>query len=247
MNSVPRLLEINPKLDRGQLARRFGKDKRLQIRDVLTESSARRIAELLERRTPWGLCWNAGTDGPHRLRAEQAHALAPEQMKAMMQKVAHATRAGHFSFLYSQYLMHDAQVLGWSQSPDHDALVGDLNDEPFLGLMRDISGIRGLEWADSQATLYGPGQFLTLHQDVDAAEGDGRRIAYVLNFCTADWRPDWGGYLNFYDKEGDVVCGYKPRFNSLNMFLVPQDHNVGFVPGFAPNARFAITGWVRDK
>ena len=64
---------------------------------------------------------------------------------------------------------------------------------------------------------------------------------------TRAWRPDWGGYLNFYDEDGDIVAGYRPRFNALNLFLVPQKHAVSYVPPFAPQARFAITGWFRDR
>jgi len=59
--------------------------------------------------------------------------------------------------------------------------------------------------------------------------------------------PDWGGYLNFYDDDGDVIAGYRPRFNALNLFAVPQQHNVSFVPPFAAVARYAITGWFRDR
>jgi len=243
--AAARLLEINPGLDRRKLAALFRENKRIQVRNVLTPASAQRIATLLARETPWGLCWSAGLDGPHRLRAEQVKALPRSAIEEMGKKVASAMQAGNFAFVYSQYLMNDAKVLGWSRSPKHDAIVDDLNDPPFLDFAREVTGIPELEWADSQATLYGPGQFLSLHQDI--AEGEARRVAYVLNFCSDAWRPDWGGYLNFYDEQGDILCGYKPRFNSLNMFLVPQDHNVSFVPGFAPHARFAITGWLRDK
>jgi Rps23 Pro-64 3,4-dihydroxylase Tpa1-like proline 4-hydroxylase len=245
MIAAARLLEINPRLDRRKLAASFSESKRIQVRNVLTAASAQRIATLLAQETPWGLCWNAGLDGPHRLRAEQVNALPQAAVQGMLNKVSSAMQAGNFAFIYSQYLMNDAKVLGWSRSPKHDSIVDDLNSPPFLDLAREVTGIPELKWADSQATLYGPGQFLAMHQDV--AEGEARRIAYVLNFCSDAWRPDWGGYLNFYDKEGDIVAGYKPRFNSLNMFLIPQDHNVSFVPGFAPHARFAITGWLRDK
>jgi Rps23 Pro-64 3,4-dihydroxylase Tpa1-like proline 4-hydroxylase len=98
---------------------------------------------------------------------------------------------------------------------------------------------------DAQATLYGPNHFLSMHDDSHMAEG--WRVAYVMNFCGADWRPDWGGYLMFYDEHGDAVAGFRPRFNALNMFRVPQKHNVTYVPPFAPVARFAITGWFRDR
>jgi Rps23 Pro-64 3,4-dihydroxylase Tpa1-like proline 4-hydroxylase len=66
-----------------------------------------------------------------------------------------------------------------------------------------------------------------------------------MNFCAEPWRPDWGGYLQFLDEDGDIVAGYKPRFNALNLFRVPARHNVSYVPPFAPAGRFAITGWFR--
>jgi Rps23 Pro-64 3,4-dihydroxylase Tpa1-like proline 4-hydroxylase len=114
-----------------------------------------------------------------------------------------------------------------------------------MDLVRAISGMSDLVKADAQATLYGPNHFLAVHNDEDTSAG--RRVAYVLTLCAEDWRPDWGGYLNFYDADGDVVAGYRPRFNALNLFAVPQKHNVSFVPPFAPVARYAITGWFRDR
>src|SRR3546814_17596936 len=57
------------------------------------------------------------------------------------------------------------------------------------------NGAAQLKWADAQATLYAPNQFLSWHQDIKDKEG--WLVAYVLNFS----RPDWGGYLNFLHKE----------------------------------------------
>jgi Rps23 Pro-64 3,4-dihydroxylase Tpa1-like proline 4-hydroxylase len=120
-----------------------------------------------------------------------------------------------------------------------------LNDRPVMDLVRAISGIPELVKVNAQATLYGPTQFLAVHTDQQAEVG--RRVAYVLSMCAEDWRPDWGGYLHFYDDDGDVIAGYKPRFNALNLFAVPQRHNVTFVPPFAPVGRYAITGWFMDR
>ena len=115
----------------------------------------------------------------------------------------------------------------------------------FLDLVREVTAIPELVKADAQATLYGPSHFLTQHNDSHMAEG--WRIAYVLNFTAEPWRPDWGGYLLFYDEEGDVIAGYRPRFNALNLFAVPMLHSVTYVPPFSPIGRYAITGWFRDR
>ena len=101
-----------------------------------------------------------------------------------------------------------------------------------MELVREVTGFPGLHKADAQGTLYRPGHFLALHDDSHVAEG--WRVAYVLNMTAQDWRPEYGGYLMFYDEDGDVIAGFKPRFNALNLFAVPQKHNVTYVPPFAP-------------
>jgi Rps23 Pro-64 3,4-dihydroxylase Tpa1-like proline 4-hydroxylase len=113
-----------------------------------------------------------------------------------------------------------------------------------MDLVRAITGTPELIKADAQATLYAPQQFLSVHNDEHASAG--RRIAYVLNLCAEEWRPEWGGYLLFHDDDGDVIAGFRPRFNALNLFAVPQRHSVSFVAPFAAMARYAITGWFRD-
>ena len=114
----------------------------------------------------------------------------------------------------------------------------------FLSFIREVTGISTIAKGDAQATLYAPGHFLGQH--IDSHVADGWVVAYVMNF-TKDWRPDWGGYLNFFDDDGDIIAGYRPRFNALNMFKVPRAHAVSYVPPFAPVGRFAITGWFRDR
>jgi Rps23 Pro-64 3,4-dihydroxylase Tpa1-like proline 4-hydroxylase len=44
-----------------------------------------------------------------------------------------------------------------------------------------------------------------------------------------------------------MIKGFIPRFNALNLFTVPQRHNVSAVPPVAPVDRFSITGWFGDK
>jgi len=110
--------------------------------------------------------------------------------------------------------------------------------------VRQVTGLPQIRWADAQATLFGPQQFLSMHHDFS---DQGWLVAYVFSFAATEWGPDWGGYLNFHDDDGDIIHGYRPRFNALNMFRVPRHHNVSFVPGFAPAGRFAITGWFRNR
>jgi len=241
----PRLLDLNPALDAPALAAAFARDRRVQIRDVLTDASARTIHRVLAAHTPWGMAWQAGARGPERLRADELAAMPPADRQARSQAMLAAMRGTGYAFGYSSYPMVDAYLGQWMPGGPHDRVLEQLNDRPVLELVRAITGIAELIKADAQATLYAPHHFLAVHNDEHADAG--RRVAYVLGLCAEDWRPDWGGYLNFYDDDGDVIAGYRPRFNALNLFAVPQRHNVGFVPPFAPVARYAITGWFRDR
>jgi Rps23 Pro-64 3,4-dihydroxylase Tpa1-like proline 4-hydroxylase len=248
MSSAPQpipLFEINPAIDRAAAAAAFAETGRVQIRDFLTEAAARTIHGVLSRETPWGLAWRAGTDGPHAVRRRQLAARSPAELQRMNAGIAAAMRGRDYAFAYAQYPILTAFQEKWNEHEALDLLIEHINAEPLMDLVRAVTGIPELAKADAQATLYGPNHFLAVHDDSHVAEG--WQVAYVMNFCAEDWRPDWGGYLVFYDEDGDVVSGFRPRFNALNMFRVPQKHNVTYVPPFAPIGRYAITGWFRDR
>lgn len=235
------LFTLNPRLDRKCLAEQFGRDGRIQVRDFLTEGAAREILEILSRMTPWELAWQAGEDGPNALRAAEVR----ERQADVARKTAEAAAQGEYAFQYARYPMVDAYLEKWAPDGPHDLLLEHINSDDFLAFIREITGIATISKGDAQATLYAPGHFLGRHIDSHVAEG--WRVAYVMNFCLEEWKPDWGGYLNFFDEEGDVIAGYRPRFNALNMFTVPRPHAVAYVPPFAPVGRYAITGWFRDR
>jgi Rps23 Pro-64 3,4-dihydroxylase Tpa1-like proline 4-hydroxylase len=239
-----RLLDLRPRDDVAALAAAFGRDRRVQVRDVLTDESARVVHHILAAETPWGLRWRAGTGAPESLRRAQVEAMTAAEERARSEATMAAMRGSEYAFSYLAYPMVEAYKR-WDPDGPHDMLLEYLNDAPVLDFVRAVTGIAEIVKADAQATLYAPTQFLAIHNDKHS--GAGRRVAYVLNLCAQEWRPDWGGYLTFYDDDGDVIAGYRPRFNALNLFAVPQLHNVTFVPPFAPVARYAITGWFLDR
>src|SRR3546814_13587256 len=95
---------------------------------------------LLIQNTPWGMSWNAAEDGPRKLRREQSATLPPDQMRAIGDKVGAVMQGQGFAFVYSQYQMYDASMAGWSASPAHDRLMGDINSAPFRALVREVTG-----------------------------------------------------------------------------------------------------------
>ena len=76
------------------------------------------------------------------------------------------------------------------------------------------------------------------------ALGKDRIAAYVFGM-TPRWRPEWGGLLLFHGENEASVSGNVPRYNTLDLFKVPQRHSVSIVTPAAPTRRYAITGWLR--
>lgn len=240
-----RLFDLNPAVDRAACAARFAADGRVQIRDVLTPESAANVQSILAGQTPWGVAWKAGDAGPEQLREAQLRAMPPAQQRALNDRILQSAARGEYAVRFTQYPILDAYLEKGAPDSPHDFLLEHINDAPFLDLVRSVTGIEQLVKADAQATMFGPGDFLSVHNDSHVAEG--WKVAYVLNLAIPDWKPDWGGYLNFLDDDGDVIGGWRPRFNALNLLRVPQLHQVTYVPPFAPRGRYAITGWFRDR
>ena len=242
---MKKLFEINPALDRAALAARFAATGRVQIRNVLTEETAREMLSVLAKQTPWGMAIGAGErESPRSYSAQEAQ--TPEGRQAMnsmaLSAEQHSAR-GEYAFRFAHFPIVKAINEGWDPGGPHEVLLEHINAPDFMQLARDVTGIEGLIKGDGQATLFAPNHYLGKHIDSHVAEG--WEVAYVLNFAPPDWHPDWGGYLLFLDDEGDVIEGFRPRFNALNLFKVPQSHLVSYVPPFAPMGRMAVTGWLR--
>jgi len=238
------LFSLNPDLDRAAFAAEFARNSRVQIRDVLTKEAAETLRGILERQTQWGFAYYGTGGTPVMLRRQELLAKTNEERREIAASIHAAAAASAYAVRFNQYPLVAAYLGSWAPGGPHDLVLEHINDQPFLDLVRAVTAIPELIKADAQATLYGPGDFLSLHTDSHVREG--WRVAYVLNLANPDWSPDWGGYLNFLDEDGDIVAGWKPRFNALNLFLVPQRHSVSYVPPFAPAGRFALTGWFRD-
>lgn len=240
------LFQLSSTLDRRGAAEAFARDGRVQLRDVLTEETARGIRTILAERTPWGLAMQAGVSNPVlQLRARDlASPAGRDRARQMMQETHDAAARGDYAFRYGHYPLVQSALEGWDPGGPHELLLEYINAPDFMDLVRTVTGSFDLVKADGQATLFAPQHFLGRHSDSHV--GDGWKVAYVLNFTIDNWHPDWGGYLQFFDEDDEVTRAFRPRFNALNLLAVPQPHAVSCVAPFAPIGRYAITGWFRD-
>jgi SM-20-related protein len=240
--AFPVPVRLAPDLDRRPIARVLRGSGRVHVPAIFAPDCAQRIADALAHETPWQLHLNDG-DKPVNLRAEGFDALAAEERALFLDSV-HANAAEQFQYLFNSYPISDAYERDGVRAPYLMRVYEFLNSEAFLGFAREVTGARQIRYADAQATLYRPGHFLTRHDDL--MNGKHRLFAYVLNF-TPRWKADWGGILQFIDRDGHIIEGYAPVFNALNLFRVPQEHAVSYVAPFAQCGRYSITGWLRTQ
>jgi SM-20-related protein len=223
--------ELNPHLDRLQIAQTFAQAGRIHIANLLTDASARRVHYALEQETPWGLILNEGK------KVLEFETVSAEDYQAMA--VAAWGRAhSDFQYFYHYYRLFENGKI-YPKSDHHLAkLVAFLTAPDFLAFVREVTGLDSISCISSTATLYKPLDFLTIHDDGRAA---GKLVAFVLNM-TPKWRPDWGGALQFFDRGDHIEEGYLPTFNGLNLFRVPKRHSVSQVAAFG-GLRYSVSGW----
>lgn len=232
-------IKLSPGLDRRLIGEVFRTQGRVHIPDVLTGPAADTVFTHLSAQMPWQLSLNVGqrhVDIAH----QQLMLMPPEQRETMARRMLEQSQRG-FQYVFENYPLYDLYQAGERAHPLL-AMHEFLNSQEFLQFARDVTGLQDIAFADSQATRYLPGHFLTEHDD--AVAGKQRLAAYVFGF-TPEWRADWGGVLQFIDRDGHIAEGYVPKFNVLNIFRVPQKHSVSYVTPAAAQARYSITGWLR--
>lgn len=231
---------LNPRLDPERLAHEFARAGRLHVPEWLAGDAAERLYRFLRENSAWRLHINQGEKLFELDRTQQA-ALTPDAAAELDRAVNQAARYG-FQFRFESIRISDSAAERAAQPSLLNDFARFLSSDIMLGFLRQVTGATDIDFADAQATAYGPGHFLTSHDD-DVA-GKNRRVAYVFNL-TPKWRADWGGLLQFYRADGHVTEAYAPRFNALNIFAVPQPHSVSYVTPAAAYRRYSVTGWLR--
>lgn len=234
-------IKLNPALDVAALKKTFAENRRIQIRNILTKHSAERVHRCLTTEVDWHLVFNEGGK-THTLFPEQVKALTEDHKKKIRQVVLSQAKE-QFQFIYYDYNIYDYYLNNKNMDHFLHRFHEFVNSKDFLSFIHEVSGFETITFADSQAMAYGPGHFLNMHHD--EAEGKNRKMAMVFNF-TPKWMLDWGGVLQFPDKDGNVDLGLVPTFNALNMLAIPQDHAVSYVTPFASEIRYTITCFARE-
>jgi Rps23 Pro-64 3,4-dihydroxylase Tpa1-like proline 4-hydroxylase len=231
---------ISPQHDPEHLGRQLQKTGRVQIPDFFPMETAERLDALLRENQTWFTAYNGG-ERFYEVPIQEMITLSPQQRQRFLQQIYKGARDG-FQYLFQQYYISDAVQNGRETDHPLHIMHEAVNADSFLAFMRTLTGDPRVRYADSFASQYLPGHFLTQHDDTHAT--DDRVAAYVISM-TKDWKADWGGNLVFYDGDGNIEGGFKPTFNTLNIFLVPRPHAVTAVAPFAGDRRTSFLGWLK--
>lgn len=230
---------INPDLDVAAIRREYEETGRVRIYSLLADG-APELYEHLNARTDWFHAFTTDR-GIVKLEAADKAAMSPAEWSAM-EAEAHERARRAFQYRYEAVRVPDLdQAAGLS---DPLARFVDFLHGPDLGrFLESVTGHIRFSFKEGQVTAFGPGDFLTGHDD--GVHGKDRLCAMVFGL-TPMWRLEYGGLLMFHGDNDRVFTGNVPRFNSLDLFKVPQQHSVSLVTPAAPHRRISVTGWLWD-
>jgi Rps23 Pro-64 3,4-dihydroxylase Tpa1-like proline 4-hydroxylase len=231
---------LAPRDDVDRLAALFARDGVVSVPHVLAENCATYLHALLRGREDWKQSIASG-DSLVELDRPTRASLTPEQAEQLNQAVYAGARQ-HFQFRYETIRVPDAADERLASTDPLAAFAHWWSNGAVRDLLRQITGMADIAYADLQATAYSPGDFLTVH--TDDVDGKNRLAAYVLGL-TPKWQLDWGGLLAIHANDGSEARALVPQFNRLNLFRVPRLHSVTEVTRIAPYRRYSLTGWLR--
>jgi SM-20-related protein len=233
-------ITINPAHDPNELSCTLQEKGRLQIPNFFTTETADYLFELLRTNQKWYTTYNHGKEHVESP-AEDVVRLSPQLRQQFFARIYQGAQNG-FQFLFNQYAISSAIKNGEDKGHPLHAMHEYVNTDAFLAFMRTLTGHDEIDRSDSYASQYLPGHFLTSHDD--RHDHESRVAAYTISL-TKEWREDWGGHLVFFDDDGNIEEGFKPSFNTLNIFFMPKMHSVQQVTHYAGKPRTSFLGWLK--
>lgn len=231
---------LNPDLDRSALAECYALTGRVRIYGLLA-GGAIELHDHLRDRDDWVQVIHA-PGAPIELSREQRASMGMKRYGRIDRDVHKRGRDG-FQYRYEALRVPDVEE-PFDSRDMLSPLAQFLHGPEMLGLIQDVTGQPPGRFINGQATSYCVGDFLTGHDD--DAQGEYRMAAFVLGL-TQMWRLEWGGLLLFHGPHDRTAEALVPRFNTLDLFHVPQQHSVSLVTPSAGFSRLAVTGWYRTR
>lgn len=112
-------------------------------------------------------------------------------------------------------------------------MLREFNARQFLLFLETLTGIDNLlpdpYFIGGGAHMSGAGEFLKIHADFNWHHKlQAHRRVNVLLYLTQDWREEWGGHLELWNKAmTQKVVSVSPQFNRVMIFSTSEDSNHG--------------------
>ncbi|MBW0006402.1 MAG: 2OG-Fe(II) oxygenase [Sphingomonas sp.] len=229
---------LDPSIDAPGLKRAYARRGAVSIKPFLPDEQAERLRAHLLERSDWHGRLRDLDGRLFDLPSEQMAEWGEAKLDGVRRLVAPRSGQKGFGYAHARIRIVDEEGI----LRDGQSMLGRFGQfmmsETVLELFRTVTGVPGINFADSFAARYDPGDYTTMHDDGI----NERKSAYVFGL-TRTWRSDWGGLLLFHGANGDVERGLAPDFNVFNIFSVPRQHSVSVVAPFATEPRLTITGW----
>lgn len=229
---------LNSRSDIEQLSEHFRQNKVVRVSDFLAKKDADALSTCVQQNKDFTNAFFL--NGSNQELTDQKISALPRHEQQNLIRSIHQSAAQGVGFLYGR-----KKIEPYSQpslTAELKAVFELMNSKNLQSLIEKITGENKIVKADAQVTRFRPGDFLTRHQDI--VPGETRRFAYVIGLSDI-WHPDWGGLLQFFERDGTTTTSLTPQFNSLSLFDVSEIHSVTAVTPFAPRNRYSITGWLR--
>jgi SM-20-related protein len=246
ISSRSRPLELNATLDTSVLKAAFRKNFALHVENFLSPASAVGLYENFTHEVEWR-SFVVSKETIFAAPAGLRDSYSPEQEKELFDCAYEGASSG-FAYLYdaNRQFVEDipdgAHMEDFVEAPFWLHLTNFVNSKEFLNFMREVTGVWGIDRAAIKATRFRSGHFEMFNAATFSGDVTGKRVATFNLNLTPEWKPEWGGLLEFRRPEAGSIDAFVPTFNSLDVLGFPVGYWISHVAPFAGGARLAIAG-----
>lgn len=217
--------KLNDGLDLKALAAKFKKAGRVRVKDALDGKSADNLSDTIEKMAIWRSTFLQG-DTERQISGKDTRSMTDRRQRDMLEKIYLQARDGY------QYMRYECPTDVIPDAKDPKALTDAdsfFKSDGFRDVLRKIAGAKDGEIENVHARWLQREQFMT--DSALATSLPDCKLWFSLDVAR-NWRPHWGGQLNFIDDNDEIEEVWSPVFNSLSLYAGGTRHAISYVTPF---------------
>ena len=234
--NIKDIIYLSPELDTVKFRKEFTEQGFVRIPRILPENFARKIHKELSENLNWRIVYN-DDKGNHSFPKILQKRKSAEDWDNIKLKMKNRVKEKKFQYFFESFDLSDVHP-GKGRVEIYLSYFKEwLNLEQLRNLVFEITGILMPTPFKLVATGFGPGQFITMMNDF--GDESKEKIGIIFNF-SPDWQSEWGGVLQFLNRDLNEITCLTPIFNTLDIFALTLAYNTSFVVPFSPSIRYSI-------